>query len=109
MVPSILEKFSPADWGNNITYYIHLGRPPWFNKDGGVRKEPFFIGISGGSASGKTTVATNIIKQLDVQWVIFREINFTKFFVKMISLIIFKYSVLVSLSLVNGNYCPIFR
>ena len=46
-----------------------IGRPPWFNKDGGVRKEPFFIGISGGSASGKTTVATNIIKQLDVQWV----------------------------------------
>ena len=32
-------------------------------------KEPFFIGISGGSASGKTTVAANIIKQLDVQWV----------------------------------------
>ena len=48
---------------------MHAGRPPWFNKDGGVRKEPFFIGISGGSASGKTTVATNIIKQLDVQWV----------------------------------------
>ena len=45
------------------------GRPPWFSRDGGVLKEPFFIGISGGSASGKTTVAANIIKQLDVQWV----------------------------------------
>ena len=45
------------------------GRPPWFTRDGGVLKEPFFIGICGGSASGKTTVAANIIKQLDVQWV----------------------------------------
>jgi len=53
---------------SNKTIFVQ-GRPPWFNKDGGVRKEPFFIGISGGSASGKTTVATNIIKQLDVQWV----------------------------------------
>merc|ERR1711963_1339162 len=60
--PILLNKAS------NKTIFVQ-GRPPWFNKDGGVRKEPFFIGISGGSASGKTTVATNIIKQLDVQWV----------------------------------------
>ena len=52
---------------NSFNFYV--GRPPWFCKDGGVLKEPFFIGISGGSASGKTTVAANIIKQLDVQWV----------------------------------------
>jgi uridine kinase len=35
-----------------------------------VRKEPpFVIGICGGSASGKTTVAAKIIKELDFQWV----------------------------------------
>ena len=64
-----------SDQRNYLSTYI-LGRPPWFNKDGGVRKEPFFIGISGGSASGKTTVATNIIKQLDVQWVCVQGVPF---------------------------------
>ena len=39
-----------------------------FGKSGTLRKEPFIIGISGGSVSGKTTVATSIIKQLDVRW-----------------------------------------
>ena len=31
--------------------------------------EPFLIGICGGSASGKTTVANTIIKKLGVPWV----------------------------------------
>jgi len=31
--------------------------------------EPLVIGICGGSASGKTTVANKIIASLDVQWV----------------------------------------
>jgi uridine kinase len=31
--------------------------------------EPFVIGICGGSASGKTTVAQKIIESLDVPWV----------------------------------------
>jgi uridine kinase len=31
--------------------------------------EPFLIGICGGSASGKTTVADKIIKELGVPWV----------------------------------------
>ena len=31
--------------------------------------EPFVIGVCGGSASGKTTVAKKIIKELDVPWV----------------------------------------
>ena len=31
--------------------------------------EPLVIGICGGSASGKTTVANKIITSLDVQWV----------------------------------------
>ncbi|XP_066603574.1 uridine-cytidine kinase-like 1 isoform X2 [Prorops nasuta] len=44
------------------------GRPPWYNS-AGQQVEPFVIGICGGSASGKTTVATKIIESLDVHWV----------------------------------------
>ncbi|KAK6188111.1 hypothetical protein SNE40_004362 [Patella caerulea] len=44
------------------------GRPPWYNSQGQLKK-PFVIGISGGSASGKTTVARKIIEALDVPWV----------------------------------------
>ncbi|XP_044737566.1 uridine-cytidine kinase-like 1 isoform X1 [Chrysoperla carnea] len=44
------------------------GRPPWYNS-AGQHVEPFVIGICGGSASGKTTVATKIIESLDVPWV----------------------------------------
>ncbi|KAF6773138.1 hypothetical protein AHF37_07659 [Paragonimus kellicotti] len=45
-----------------------LGRPPWYNTDGRAQ-DSFVIGICGGSASGKTTVAREIIERLDVQWV----------------------------------------
>lgn len=45
------------------------GRPPWYNVDGVQKGEPFVIGICGGSASGKTTVAQKIIEYLDVPWV----------------------------------------
>lgn len=44
------------------------GRPPWYNTQGQL-KEPFVIGICGGSASGKTSVATKIIEELNVPWV----------------------------------------
>jgi len=44
------------------------GRPPWYDTHGQL-KEAFVIGICGGSASGKTTVARRIIESLDVQWV----------------------------------------
>uniref|UniRef100_A0A1I8J4V9 Uridine kinase n=2 Tax=Macrostomum lignano TaxID=282301 RepID=A0A1I8J4V9_9PLAT len=44
------------------------GRPPWFGKDGVIQK-PFLIGICGGSASGKTTVAKEIIGRLQQRWV----------------------------------------
>ncbi|KAG5876704.1 hypothetical protein JTB14_038024 [Gonioctena quinquepunctata] len=44
------------------------GRPPWYNSVG-KKVEPFFIGICGGSASGKTTVAEKIIESLGVPWV----------------------------------------
>ncbi|XP_052758910.1 uridine-cytidine kinase-like 1 isoform X1 [Galleria mellonella] len=45
------------------------GRPPWYNCTGGQEVEPFLIGICGGSASGKTTVATKIIESLNIPWV----------------------------------------
>ncbi|KAF2900083.1 hypothetical protein ILUMI_06098 [Ignelater luminosus] len=44
------------------------GRPPWYNS-AGQQVEPFVIGICGGSASGKTTVAAKIIAALDMPWV----------------------------------------
>lgn len=52
---------------NNRTIYT-AGRPPWYNVSG-QQVEPFVIGICGGSASGKTTVAQKIIESLDVPWV----------------------------------------
>ncbi|KAK3089234.1 hypothetical protein FSP39_001983 [Pinctada imbricata] len=44
------------------------GRPPWYDSHG-TQKEAFLIGVCGGSASGKTTVARRIIEALDVPWV----------------------------------------
>lgn len=44
------------------------GRPPWYDVQGQL-VEPFVIGVCGGSASGKTTVAKKIIEELDVPWV----------------------------------------
>ncbi|CAH8546593.1 unnamed protein product [Schistosoma turkestanicum] len=51
----------------NRTIFTH-GRPPWYNAEGQTQ-QPFVIGICGGSASGKTSVARVIIESLDVQWV----------------------------------------
>ncbi|KAF3850226.1 hypothetical protein F7725_019945 [Dissostichus mawsoni] len=49
------------------------GRPPWYNVTGTTFKEAFVIGLCGGSASGKTTVANKIIEALDVPWVLNKE------------------------------------
>ncbi|XP_050834415.1 uridine-cytidine kinase-like 1 isoform X3 [Serinus canaria] len=46
------------------------GRPPWYTETGAPVDEAFVIGLCGGSASGKTTVATRIIEALDVPWVV---------------------------------------
>ena len=53
--------------GKSRTIYTS-GRPPWYDTQGQM-VEPFVIGVCGGSASGKTTVARKIIKELDVPWV----------------------------------------
>ncbi len=45
------------------------GRPPWYDHQGGPKVNAFVIGICGGSASGKTTVAEKIIRALDMRWV----------------------------------------
>jgi uridine kinase len=52
--------------GNRTVYTA--GRPPWYNTSGQIN-EPLVVGICGGSASGKTTVAKKIIEELNVQWV----------------------------------------
>ncbi|XP_053917670.1 uridine-cytidine kinase-like 1 isoform X2 [Cuculus canorus] len=46
------------------------GRPPWYSETGAPVDEAFVIGLCGGSASGKTTVARRIIEALDVPWVV---------------------------------------
>uniref|UniRef100_A0A3Q2ZUQ1 Uridine-cytidine kinase n=1 Tax=Kryptolebias marmoratus TaxID=37003 RepID=A0A3Q2ZUQ1_KRYMA len=46
------------------------GRPPWYDEHGAQSKEAFVIGLCGGTASGKTTVANKIIEALDVPWVV---------------------------------------
>ncbi|CAG9529658.1 unnamed protein product [Cercopithifilaria johnstoni] len=45
------------------------GRPPWYDREGKILKQPYVIGICGGSASGKTTVARRIIERLEMPWV----------------------------------------
>ncbi len=44
------------------------GRPPWYDQEQKLR-DPLVVGICGGSASGKTTVAMEVIRALDVRWV----------------------------------------
>jgi uridine kinase len=45
------------------------GRPAWYTNTGGM-KEPYIIGIAGGSASGKTSVCNAMIKKVGVRWVV---------------------------------------
>uniref|UniRef100_A0A7M5UYR2 Uridine kinase n=2 Tax=Clytia hemisphaerica TaxID=252671 RepID=A0A7M5UYR2_9CNID len=52
---------------NSVCYTA--GRPPWYNSHGQMTNA-FLIGICGGSASGKTTVAKKIIEELGVPWVV---------------------------------------
>ncbi|RDD41312.1 Uridine-cytidine kinase-like 1 [Trichoplax sp. H2] len=52
---------------SNRTIYT-AGRPPWYNAAGQF-EQAFVIGLCGGSASGKTSLARKIIESLNVPWV----------------------------------------
>ncbi|KAJ2557424.1 Uridine kinase [Coemansia sp. RSA 1933] len=45
------------------------GRPPWYTPDG-KNTPAYMVGVAGGSASGKTSVAKRIFDNLDVPWVV---------------------------------------
>uniref|UniRef100_A0A183BYP1 uridine/cytidine kinase n=1 Tax=Globodera pallida TaxID=36090 RepID=A0A183BYP1_GLOPA len=45
------------------------GRAPWYGQAGKRLKKSYLIGICGGSASGKTTLAKKIIERLEMPWV----------------------------------------
>ncbi|ORY46569.1 uridine kinase [Rhizoclosmatium globosum] len=66
-----------GDSGGGITdgdHKLPRGRFPWFSVDGKTHK-PYMIGIGGGSASGKTSVANHIIKKLGVPWVVLLQMD----------------------------------
>ncbi|KAF8349144.1 armadillo/beta-catenin/plakoglobin [Amanita rubescens] len=46
------------------TVLVSHGRPPWYSEDGVRICDAYVIGIAGGSASGKTHVAEQIVKSL---------------------------------------------
>mmetsp|Transcript_47418 Transcript_47418/g.78594 ORF Transcript_47418/g.78594 Transcript_47418/m.78594 type:complete len:567 (-) Transcript_47418:327-2027(-) len=46
-----------------------VARSPWYNTKG-TRVEPLVIGVTGGTASGKTTVCRKIIDKLGIPWVV---------------------------------------
>lgn len=45
------------------------GRPPWYSSEGAI-KVPLVIGVSGASASGKTSLCRNIVQKLGLRWVV---------------------------------------
>ncbi|ORX81050.1 uridine kinase [Anaeromyces robustus] len=53
----------------SLSKEIYTGRAPWYNLQG-ENIPVYMIGITGGSASGKTTVSERIIQELDVPWVV---------------------------------------
>ncbi|PPQ67489.1 hypothetical protein CVT25_006030 [Psilocybe cyanescens] len=46
------------------TVLVSHGRPPWYAEDGARISDAFVIGVAGGSASGKTHVARQIVRRL---------------------------------------------
>ncbi|XP_052418474.1 uridine-cytidine kinase-like 1a isoform X3 [Carassius gibelio] len=67
---STLGKTEPPLLRTGTRTIYTAGRPPWYNEHGAQFKEAFVIGLCGGSASGKTSVANKIIEALDVPWVV---------------------------------------
>lgn len=66
--PSASDKKASRVHHTGLRVLYTAGRPPWYNTHGEL-KDAFVIGVCGGSASGKTTVAKRIIEALDVPWV----------------------------------------
>ncbi|KAF9048605.1 armadillo/beta-catenin/plakoglobin [Panaeolus papilionaceus] len=54
---------SHSDNSKNTVLISH-GRPPWYGPDGHRTDDAFVIGVAGGSASGKTHVARQIVQKL---------------------------------------------
>ncbi|KAF7771557.1 hypothetical protein Agabi119p4_5868 [Agaricus bisporus var. burnettii] len=46
------------------TVLVSHGRPPWYGENGNLIGDAFVIGVAGGSASGKTYVAREIVRSL---------------------------------------------
>jgi len=46
-----------------------VARSPWYTNKG-ARTEPLVLGVTGGTASGKTTVCRKIIERLGIPWVV---------------------------------------
>uniref|UniRef100_A0A3B4T2Q9 uridine/cytidine kinase n=1 Tax=Seriola dumerili TaxID=41447 RepID=A0A3B4T2Q9_SERDU len=67
---TLLSKTEPPLLRTGTRTIYTAGRPPWYDEHGAQSKEAFVIGLCGGSASGKTTVANKIIEALDVPWVV---------------------------------------
>ncbi|KEP48634.1 uridine-cytidine kinase [Rhizoctonia solani 123E] len=55
----------PLSTGEKNKLLVSHGRPPWYGQDGKPLTDAFVIGIAGGSASGKTHVAQEIVRSLD--------------------------------------------
>jgi uridine kinase len=59
----------PIELRKDQKYIYTRGRPPWYSVEGKF-KQAFVIGVAGGSASGKTSVAHHIIQHLGLPWVV---------------------------------------
>ncbi|KZT59137.1 uridine kinase [Calocera cornea HHB12733] len=55
---------TPGVTGHKNHILTSHGRPPWYGPDGRAINNAFVIGVAGGSASGKTYVADQIVKAL---------------------------------------------
>lgn len=78
-----------------------MGRLPWFDRHG-QPFEPYIIGISGGSGSGKSSVSNMIIRKMKVPWAIVLSLDS---FYRSLSKVSFPFHMLIYLSLIlPSNY-----
>ena len=48
---------------------LDVGRAPWYDSEECSVKSPLIIGVTGGTASGKTTVCSRVKSRLQTPWV----------------------------------------